>query len=47
MGGWILLFMTAMVVDFSSSWPLRRMAKEVSEVLKGVNHENVKKMLCV
>ena len=42
-GEWLLLFMTAMAVDFSSSWPLRQMAKEVCEALKGVNHENVKK----
>ena len=43
MRGWILLFMTSMVVDFSSSWLLRQMEKEVYEVLKGINHENVKK----
>ena len=43
MGGWLLLFMIAMAVDFSSSWLLQRMAKEVCEALKGVNHENVKK----
>ena len=41
--GWLLLFMTAMTIDFSSSWQLRLMAKEVCEALKGVNHENVKK----
>ena len=41
-GGWLLLFMITMAVDFYSSWPLQQMAKEVCEALKGVNHENVK-----